>query len=435
MLKIRKALTTKIIATIIVATFLFSNSAYSTPPDSPDTLRTQLDSPETDQRLREAAIELFLERYNLRRILSQEQALDWLRKSDVQQISSVSIKKEVPVKVFSIDDARDLVTDGEASIAEREDGTMIIVPDPSIEGHFALGDEGEIGGVTYETEQGEIISRVFDAAPEFDFALAGSIQDRYEQGSVILESEGKIAAAVLRVKTLLGEVEDTESTPIEKLVEKVEQGNVFALVALRLTGRAMFWGGKKKQKDSSGETKGPPRGLLSRFKSISDEYYRVGSKAAKLEFQLRKKGLRGKELERAIDAETGIEDIMAERNKVLGELEEYNGDWRSWDLSQRPKPGGHPNACLETLLTAMFVDDTGEAKAFKDSVFRTRDVRRVRKAAAEMKQTTVGLELRYLVGMGILRRIERGYYEFAEFTDKQLAFIRTIAIGSTTPAL
>ena len=91
---------------------------------------------------------------------------------------------------------------------------MVIVPDPSIQGHLALGDEGEIGGVTYETEEGKIISRVFDAAPEFDFARVRRIQDRYEQGGVILESEGKIAAAVLRVRTLLGEVEDAESTPI-----------------------------------------------------------------------------------------------------------------------------------------------------------------------------------------------------------------------------
>lgn len=115
--------------------------------------------------------------YKLKRVLSQEEALDWLRTTTDLQIPSV----KDPKRLFSIDEAQGLVEDGKASIAEREeDGGMVIVPDPSIQGHLALGDTGEIGGVTYEIEQGEIISRVFDAAPEFDFALAGSIQNRVE---------------------------------------------------------------------------------------------------------------------------------------------------------------------------------------------------------------------------------------------------------------
>ena len=131
----------------------------------------------------------------------------------------------------------------------------------------------------------------------------------------------------------------------------------------------------------------------------------------------------------------GEEDAKQEYGKLLRIFPQFRTKAQKKRLQELTRTvrgfpkfrSGSPDACLETLLTAMFVDDAGEAKTFRDSVFCTRDVYKARKAAAEMEQTTVGLELRYLVGVGILRRIKVGYYEFTEFTDKQLAYIRAIA--------
>lgn len=240
MLRFRKELTTRIISILIVISFLFSNSAYSSPPNLPDKLRLSPGTPKTERRQLEVLRQAFLDAYNFKRWVPEEEALKRLDTDtpEVQQISSLP-----PGVTLSIEEARRLVEQGEASIVEREDKSIAIVFASPLKGHLASGDRGSVDGVTYYDPERDMFVPVSftPRAPVFDFAFVYDLIAMYREGTLVPELEGKIAAAVQGVKELLGEVEGVEPMSIQGLIERVKRGSISALAALEIRSEREGW--------------------------------------------------------------------------------------------------------------------------------------------------------------------------------------------------
>ena len=231
MLCIKKILLVRVISLSLSISIAFPGTAYSLSDAWPDTLRVPVGTPEVRERQEDVQRQLFLEKHDLLRFLTAEEASEYL--TTVSEV--VSINSGRPMSTTRI---QQLIEEGRASIAETDDGTMVVAMVSPIDAYLEA-DEQAVGGVTYMGDAGESVIHVFDPAPVFDFAFARRIRDRYLQGTPLEDSEGKLAAAVYRVKQLLGEEGDAEPKSVQELIEMVDQGNVFALVALEVKG-ALF---------------------------------------------------------------------------------------------------------------------------------------------------------------------------------------------------
>ncbi|MFC1667026.1 hypothetical protein ACFL0P_04085 [Candidatus Omnitrophota bacterium] len=227
----KKILLIRAMSLLLSISIAFPGTACSLPEKQLDALRVPVGPLELRERQQDVQRRLFLKKYNLSRFLTQEEVRAYL--ATVSEV--VSIDSGIPMPIARI---QELIEQGKASIAEKHDGTREVVMISSINAHLEA-DEQTVGGVTYMGEGDESIIHMFDPAPVFDFTFARAIRDRYLEGTPLSDSEGKLAAAVYRVRQLLGEEGAEGEKSIQELIEMVDEGNVFALVALEVKG-ALF---------------------------------------------------------------------------------------------------------------------------------------------------------------------------------------------------
>ncbi len=238
MLKLKKVLKIIIVTILVISPFLFTSSGYSENEYS-NKLRLQQDTERLKARQQALQRKVFLEQYGLSSFLTTEEALAYL--PTVSEIPTVESGRTMPR-----DRALQLIEEGKVSMAEREDGTKVVVLVSPIDMHLEH-DIKVVGGVY--TPDG--ITAVFTEAPEFDFGEVARIRDRYEQdqlGEHVTEAEGDLYIHVMAVQEFQGLY--GERTSAEELIEIVknrkDQRGMAALVALELRG-AMFsiFGGRK----------------------------------------------------------------------------------------------------------------------------------------------------------------------------------------------
>ena len=118
MLRIKNILLVRVIALFLSISIALPGTAY--PDARPDTLRVPVGTPEIRERQQDVQRQLFLEKYDLLRFLTQEETSEYL--ATVDEVVSIHTGR-----TMSRTRVQQLIEEGEVSTAERHDGTRVLV--------------------------------------------------------------------------------------------------------------------------------------------------------------------------------------------------------------------------------------------------------------------------------------------------------------------